>query len=247
MKVKLMKEPNKGMSIHDIVQQDHPNAKWTRNNNAGNQWVGKGKPLDLPANEMLMSDRLMALRMSEEKRKQTLVQRAADKNTDKLFPKDDDSLIMKTYVPFLHGRLLEHRMGKTLGLCSEYELAELIDSYIFQCEKDQLLPSVIGLCSWLGIGRDSLDKWIADSTLTGNEILKKSLTYIHNIKENAAEKGYINPIIHMFTSKNYHGMADKKEVEHTVKGAETLDNREQNDILNDLPIDVFEYEDGKFQ
>lgn len=99
---------------------------------------------------------------------------------------------------------------------TEDELCERLDYFFAECARTQQLPTVEKMCLCLGYDRTTINDW-----QTGRRkgvgpncaiIIKKAKEILANIDAELAQEGKIQPVVYLFRSKNYYGLADKQEV-----------------------------------
>ncbi len=99
---------------------------------------------------------------------------------------------------------------------SDEELCERINYFFSECEKTQQLPTIEKMCLAIGYDRTTIFDWESGrrggfSSITA-DIIKKAKHILAGIDAELAQEGKIQPVVYMFRSKNFYGMADKQEL-----------------------------------
>lgn len=94
------------------------------------------------------------------------------------------------------------------------QVEERIGMYFNHCMENDRKPQIVGMCNWLGISRDTLNKWENGVTrgATHSDIIKKACTFIEEMWADFMLNGKINPASGIFLSKNWFGYKDQTDV-----------------------------------
>ncbi len=94
------------------------------------------------------------------------------------------------------------------------QVEERVSWYFNQCGKDDIKPTVSGLCNALGISRRTFYGWGAGEhrSRTHQEIVERARRVLEELWEDYMVHGKINPVVGIFLGKNHFGYADKSEV-----------------------------------
>lgn len=105
---------------------------------------------------------------------------------------------------------------------TDEELAERLNFFFTTCAETQQLPTVEKMANCLGYHRSTLSDWelgktggLGDYT---KDIIKKAKQILASMDAELAAEGKIQPVVYMFRSKNFYGMADTQEVVLTPNG-----------------------------
>ena len=94
------------------------------------------------------------------------------------------------------------------------QVKERIGMYFNHCAENDRKPQIVGMCNWLGISRDTLNKWCRGETRnsTHSDIIKKACTFIEEMWADYMLSGKINPASGIFLGKNWYGYRDVADV-----------------------------------
>lgn len=104
-------------------------------------------------------------------------------------------------------------VGRPKAFNSPDELDKLIDKYKIHCEETNDIFTLIGLCVFIGINKDTLTEY---SKMDGYSVThKKALSLAEQALVNGSLTGKYNAAVSIFMLKNNHGYKDKQETEHS--------------------------------
>lgn len=152
----------------------------------------------------------------------------------KLFDEDDTSIRDTVYM-WQHGNQVEKRLGRPLAYASKEDLINELTEMFLYCDEKHILPKKTTMTLWLGITFETLDEWTNNPMHSYSEILKKATDICNEMMLNKAAEGRLNPILYFFIAKNWYGMQDKTEIQHTTSRARMIDLDEQDRIINATP------------
>lgn len=152
----------------------------------------------------------------------------------KLFDEDDTSIKDTVYM-WQHGNNLEKKLGRPLGYASKEDLINELTEMFLYCDEKQMLPKKTTMSLWLGITFETLDEWTNNPMHPYSEVLKKATGICNEMMLNKAAEGRLSPILYFFIAKNWYGMQDKTEIQHTTTRARMIDLDEQDRIINATP------------
>ena len=94
------------------------------------------------------------------------------------------------------------------------QVRERIGMYFNHCAENDRKPQVVGLCNWLGISRDTLNKWVRGEYRgeTHSDIIKRAVAMIEEQWADYMQNGKINPASGIFLAKNWYGYKDTADV-----------------------------------
>lgn len=104
-----------------------------------------------------------------------------------------------------------------IDISDAFQVAERILWFFKHCEKDDMKPTVTGLCNALGIDRATFYRWgTGESRNTESSdhrnLVKKARNILEELWEDYMLNGKINPVSGIFIGKNHFGYTDKREV-----------------------------------
>ena len=106
-----------------------------------------------------------------------------------------------------------------IDISDEKQVKQRINEYLNHCESYDIKPSVIGMCNWLGISRDTLNNWKNGNYRNGShsDMIKKVYTMLEEISIDYFQGGKVNPAAGIFLLKNHFGYRDVTDLEITPK------------------------------
>lgn len=112
--------------------------------------------------------------------------------------------------------------------------------YLAKANREQvkLIPDVEGLCSFLGINRDTLQDWERNNYKGFSGTIKTTKNAIAAFKKQLALKGKIPPIVFATDFNNNHGYTQKQEM--IVTPNQPLGEAESNPQLAEKYVDLIE-------
>ena len=137
-------------------------------------------------------------------------------------------------------KLKEIGVGKG---ASDEEMIERLNEFFKRCAETGQLPTIEKACLSLGMTTAELRKikegQIRGFTLKTKDIVKELYTTCGAITGDLAFKGEVNPIVYIFTAKNYFDMTDKQEM--VITPSNSIEPTESVDVIeakyNELPED----------
>lgn len=89
-----------------------------------------------------------------------------------------------------------------------------IGEYFQYCTDNDRKPQIVGMCNWLGITRDTLNKWQNGVTRPGehSDIVKRAVSMIEEMWADYMQAGKLNPATGIFLAKNWYGYKDVADV-----------------------------------
>lgn len=102
------------------------------------------------------------------------------------------------------------RSGEGLGNVDKVDSD--IREYFDLCEEYAQIPSIKGLCVYLGITYALYNEYMNDIDSEYCNLFRSAIDYIHTVVENGAMNNKINPATYMFTAANFYGMDNSKSV-----------------------------------
>lgn len=94
------------------------------------------------------------------------------------------------------------------------QVQQRLSDYFRHCAENDRRPQIIGMCNWLGISRDTLNKWkngeVRNSTHT--DIIKRAYDLMEEMWTDYMTNGKISPPTGIFLAKNWYGYKDVADV-----------------------------------
>ena len=125
-----------------------------------------------------------------------------------------------------------------IDISDEKQVKQRINEYLNHCETYDIKPSVIGVCNWLGISRDTLNNWKNGNYRNGShsDMIKKVYAMLEEISIDYFQGGKVNPAAGIFLLKNHFGYRDVTDLEITPKQSITDQNASEiAQKYNELP------------
>lgn len=97
------------------------------------------------------------------------------------------------------------------------QVEQRINEYFDFCEANDTKPHVVGMASWIGISRETLNKWKTGDwrSATHLDIIKKAFDCLEGMWLDYMQNGKVNPAAGIFIGKNWFGYRDEQNI--TVK------------------------------
>lgn len=101
-----------------------------------------------------------------------------------------------------------------IDISDPVQVEQRIKDYFGFCAENDRKPSVIGMCNWLGISRDTIQTWkrgeYRDSTHSA--LINKAYTMLEELWTDYMLNGKVNPASGIFLGKNLFGYRDQQDV-----------------------------------
>jgi hypothetical protein len=157
-------------------------------------------------------------------------------------PVDPDEV--PTVVQSMKDSLELHR--KRIGQPPKYETVDefysIVDAYYqyiqdANIDKVKLIPDIEGLCSYMGISRETLNTWEHTRNARYSDAIKIVKNQIAFFKKQMALKGKIPPIVFATDFNNNHGYTQKQEVTVIPKNplGDNMSPEEVRKLADSLP------------
>lgn len=152
---------------------------------------------------------------------------------DRLF--DNKNPVLSNVELFNKGLELQEQSKMPLSKLSYGAMKEIVSQYFNHCGLNKINPSIPSLCLWLGVSRQTIERWRVGTISTEfQEIIQQAYNIIQTIKDDLAERGEIVGLVHIFHSKNYFNMKDKNiSVDIAYNPAEEA--KANKEIIDALP------------
>ena len=117
-----------------------------------------------------------------------------------------------------NSRFVRHALASwglpPIDISDEKQVSERIQMYFQYCVDNDRRPQVIGMCNWLGISRDTLNKWVNGETrgATHTDIIKRAYATMEEMWTDYMQYGKISPPTGIFLAKNWYGYKDIADV-----------------------------------
>lgn len=144
------------------------------------------------------------------------------------------------------GRYIRHALASwnlpPIDISDEKAVEERIMWYFNHCEKDEMKPTLSGMCNALGIDKKTMYEWGAGNYRkdTHYPIIKKAKHILEELYESWMVDGKVNPVVGIFLGKNHFGYTDKQDIEITPKNPlgegenpKEIAERYANDVVSD--------------
>lgn len=94
------------------------------------------------------------------------------------------------------------------------QVEQRIRDYFGFCVNNDRKPSVIGMCNWLGISRDTIQTWRRGEHRynTHSAVINKAYTMLEELMNDYMLNGKVNPASGIFLLKNIHGYRDQVDI-----------------------------------
>ena len=101
-----------------------------------------------------------------------------------------------------------------IDISDPQQVEQRLGEYFKFCADNDRKPQVIGMCNWLGISRDTLNKWVNGVTRgdTHTDIVKRAYSMLEEMWADFMLNGKINPASGIFLSKNWFNYRDVADV-----------------------------------
>ena len=121
------------------------------------------------------------------------------------------------------------------------QVEERIGMYFQFCSENDRRPQIVGMCNWLGISRDTLNKWVNGEvrSKTHTDIIKKAYAMMEEMWTDYMQYGKISPPTAIFLAKNWYGYRDVADVVVTPNNPLQDMNAEdaRKRIVDAIPVD----------
>ena len=121
------------------------------------------------------------------------------------------------------------------------QVEQRLTDYFSFCVDNDRKPQVVGMCNWLGISRDTLNKWVNGVTRgdTHSDIVKRAYGMLEEMWADFMLNGKINPASGIFLSKNWFNYKDVADVVVTPNNPmQDLDaDQARKRLLDGIPDD----------
>ena len=112
------------------------------------------------------------------------------------------------------------------------ELAERLNGYFVECEKQGRIPTVENMALALGVTRSTIWDW--ENLRSGNAarsyMIKKAKEIMADIDAALVQEGKIPQVTYIFRAKNFYGMKDQQEVVLTPNASPLGDQKDAESL-----------------
>ena len=120
------------------------------------------------------------------------------------------------------------------------QVQQRLTDYFTFCVENDRKPSVIGMCNWLGISRDTVNSWRRGEyrDKTHSDLINKAYAMLEELMNDYMLNGKVNPASGIFLLKNIHGYRDQVDI--VAAPASSLAEKSVEEIAatyEDLPED----------
>lgn len=113
------------------------------------------------------------------------------------------------------------------------EFQEELMGYIQLIQDTEVVPTISGLCAWLGCDRRTLYNHANNPNSIFFLVSNQAIEFCHVALENGASESKINSVAYIFQAKNYFGMKDVQEVQVAPTKANETNNAETLNALKE--------------
>lgn len=94
------------------------------------------------------------------------------------------------------------------------QVEQRIKDYFGFCAENDRKPSVIGMCNWLGISRETLGTWKKGEYRGGthSDLINKAYSMLEELWTDYMLNGKVNPASGIFLGKNLFGYRDQVDI-----------------------------------
>lgn len=119
---------------------------------------------------------------------------------------------------------LENANQEPIDISDPVQVENRINDYFKRALEHDLKPTVAGLCSSLGISRNTFAEWCAGRSRrdTHTDTIKKAKQILEEMMESYMQNGKINPVAGIFLMSNNFGYKQKVEVSADMSQKEAL-------------------------
>ena len=120
--------------------------------------------------------------------------------------------------PGENARFVRHALASwnlpPIDISDPEQVQKRIGDYLSYCAENDRRPQIVGMCNWLGISRDTLNKWINGATRseTHSDIVKKAYEIMEEMWTDYMQYGKISPPTAIFLAKNWFNYKDVADV-----------------------------------
>lgn len=101
-----------------------------------------------------------------------------------------------------------------IDISDQKQVAARIDQYFDACEENDMKPNMVGMANWLGVSRDTVNKWKRGETRgeTHSDVIRKAVDILESLWVDYMQNGKINPASGIFLAKNMFQYKDVQDV-----------------------------------
>ena len=101
-----------------------------------------------------------------------------------------------------------------IDISDPVQVEQRIKDYFGFCADNDRKPSVVGMCNWLGITRETLGTWKRGEYRGGShsDLINKAYTMLEELWTDYMMNGKVNPASGIFLGKNLFGYRDQQDV-----------------------------------
>lgn len=120
--------------------------------------------------------------------------------------------------PGENARFVRHALASwnlpPIDISDPEQVKNRIGEYFTYCIDNDRRPQIVGMCNWLGITRDTLNKCVNGGTRseTHTDIVKKAYETMEEMWTDYMQYGKISPPTAIFLAKNWYGYKDIADV-----------------------------------
>ena len=113
-----------------------------------------------------------------------------------------------------------------IDISDPVQVENRLRDYFAFCMENDRKPSVVGMCNWLGISRDTLNTWRRGEyrEASHSDLINKAYGLLEELWTDYMVNGKVNPASGIFLGKNLFGYKDTQDIVLTPKPGITDEN-----------------------
>jgi len=151
---------------------------------------------------------------------------------------DDDSKEFKEFNQALREHGFKMWRSPYKVNCTTDDMQKNVNNYFTLCDTYGQLPSIKGLCVYLGITTIMFNNNINNPESGYRDIFAGAKDYIHSVIENRAMNGKVSSSVYQFTAQNFYDMSTQQNVNITTNGQLTLNVENSEETINALKNEI---------
>lgn len=123
---------------------------------------------------------------------------------------------------------------KPFSLDDEEECSKECAEFFELCYTHNIIPNIPSLAVYLRTDVATIYENIANISSPVNQVLNQARQICHALQEEGALHGAINPVLFMYTSKNYFGLKDQSSINLTTTISDkTINNNQTMKVIQE--------------
>ena len=161
--------------------------------------------------------------------------------------KDDDTKEFKDFNKELRKHGFEMWRTPYKMSCTVEEMQTYINEYFDLCDKYGQLPSVKGLCLYIGISTIMFNNAINNPESGYRNVFISAKDYIHSVLENRALNSKISSSVYMFTAQNFYDMSTTQKIDVNTNTKVSLNVENSQETIEALKMELLKQKTNKVQ